>query len=371
MRIFTRQTSTPRGKLAIVVPSYRFDARARHSLASSAALASEEIAVMIADNSESPDKWEFLSSLARLHSNIHIFRHRTNIGASRNWQFLIDKTSLEYCLSLADDDFCTPLYAENALALLERHADAVAAAGPFIMIGSNNSMTVGNSGRAESSAVERCIGFRIGGGNSLPSSVTRRSALLPFIAYVKGHPLKASFFDWIYAYWLLGQGKYYTENKGFFFYDCSNWESGEAYWRNNAKFYVEAGLPETFTLFHELYWAVELAHFFRGGYSPISNSQESAECARFFYLDRMREFRRSLEHVPRARALEDSIRHRAGSIEALRLLVWNDDALHPRLFDWFSEIVAAFDPVCATAYADFARASIERAEISRGHSPSH
>lgn len=350
-----------RGKLAILVPTYRFDSRARHTLAATASLASEEIAVLIGDNSENADKCDFLNKLSKLHSNIHIFCHNKNIGVFSNTRFLFDRATLPHYMFLGDDDFCTPLYVESGIRLLEQHADATAASGPFIMVTSANKMVRGNSSRTEATPYERCTNFPIGGGNSLPASMARRSAIEPFLDYVQGHPLKASFFDWLMSYTLLAKGKYYAEDQGCYLYDASNWENGEACWKNNAKSYVAAGLPESFTSFHELYWAIEFVHFFRGAYSPVTDPQQSMDCARFFYSNRIQEFRRLLDHLGHVRGLEPLISHRPGAADALHALTTNDDAMHPRLFDWFTEVLAAFDPVCALAYADYTRASLDRA----------
>src|SRR5689334_2376447 len=148
-----------RGKVAVLVPTHRFDSRARHALAAAASLANDDVAVLIGDNSESADKRRFLETLSTLNSNVHVFCHKQNIGASRNWRFLFDKADLPYVLSIGDDDVFTPPYLESSLRLLEQHEDAAAAAGPFIMVTSTNKMSIGNGTRTEATAYERCINF--------------------------------------------------------------------------------------------------------------------------------------------------------------------------------------------------------------------
>ena len=355
--------SVLRGKLAILVPTYRFDARARHTLAATAALANDDVAVLIADNSENREKWTYLEKLSKLHSNVHLFCHKKNIGAFRNWTFLFQKTDLDSYLVVSDDDFCTPAYVECGLRLLQQHADASAAAGSFLMVTSSNKLALANSARMEATAYERCTNFRIGGGNSLPNSMARRSAVQPFLEYINSHPLRASFFDWFMAFMLLSQGKYYTENAGQYLYDISNWEDGRNCWDSNAKFYVAAGLPESFTWFHELYWGIESVHLFTGAYSPIADTQQRRDSAQFFYVNRIGEFRRLMANPPSASTIERLVSHRVDAVEALRALVANDDAFHPLLFSWFARILAAFDAECALAYADYVRASIERAAV--------
>ena len=358
-----RNASRPFGKLAILVPTYRFDARARHTIAATASLASDNIAVLVADNSENPDKWDYLRKLKKLHANIHIFCHSRNIGAFANWRLLFENATLDYYLFVGDDDYCTPPYVESGLGLLEQHRDASAAAGQFIMVTTANQTTMANRARIEAAPYQRCVNFVIGGGNSLPNSMARRDAVQPYLDYVDGHPLKASFFDWMMSYTLLASGKYYTEDQGLYLYDVSNWENAQATWASNAKFYVAAGLPEAFTWFHELYWAVEFAHFFRGAFTPIADRQQSLDSAQFFYLNRIGEFRRIWQNPGLARPIEEMISHRHAAVDALHSLVANDDAMHPHLFDWFSEVLASFDPVCAAAYADYVSASLDRATV--------
>jgi hypothetical protein len=351
----------PSGKLTILVPTYRFDARARHTLAATAALASDEVAVVIADNSEDRGKHEFLRMLRRLHPNVHVFCHERNIGALGNWEFLFRQAVLDYYLFIGDDDLCSPPYVESAMRLLDQHADATAAAGAFVMLTSTNQMMRANGARTEDSAYQRCVSFPIGGGNSLPNSMARRPAAQPFIDYARGHPLRASFFDWMMSYSLLAQGKYQVENQGLYLYDITNWEGGEACWKSNAKFYVAAGLPDAFTWLHELYWAVEFAHYFRGIHSPISDRRQSDDCARHFYLNRIHEFRRFLSNPANGAVAERLVSHRPHAVDAMRALAGNDDALQPAIFEWFYEILAAFDQECAVAYLDYASASVEAA----------
>jgi hypothetical protein len=232
-------------------------------------------------------------------------------------------------------------------------------------------LIAGNGARIEATPYERCINFPIGGGNSLPSSIVRRNAVQPFLDYFYGHPLPASFFDWLMSYTLLAHGKYYTADQGCYFYDVSNWESWEPCWKNNAKFYVAAGLLEAFTWFHELYWAVEFAHFFRGAYSPITDAQQRVGCAQYYYLNRIREFRRLWDRPGQASALERIVSHSPNAVGALRSLAANDDATHPALFDWFTEVLAAFHPECALAYSDYARASLDLSTTRQSSPPKH
>lgn len=362
----SNRAAAPSGKLTILVPTYRFDARARHTLAATAALASDEIAVLIADNSEDGGKHEFLKTLRRLHPNVHVFCHERNIGALGNWEFLFGQATLDYYLFIGDDDLCTPPYVETAMRLLDRHADATAAAGAFVMVSSANQMIKGNGARLEDNSRQRCVEFRIGGGNSIPNSMARRAAAQPFIEYARGHPLRASFFDWMMSYTLLAQGKYQVEDQGLYLYDVANWENGEVCWKSNAKFYVAAGLPDAFTWLHELYWAIEFAHFFRGIHSPVKDRRQSDECAQHFYLNRIHEFRRFLSHSANGAVVERMVAHRPKALDAIQALAGNDDALQPAIFELFSEVLAAFDQDCAVAYLDYVTASIEQAAMPSG-----
>jgi hypothetical protein len=348
----------PRGSLAILVPTFRFDAEARYSLGAAASMASEDIAICIADNSENPEKWDYLRKLGSLHSNIHIYCHKENIGALRNWRFLLDQSPLSYYLFIGDDDFCTPQYIDAAFQQLEGHPEAVAAAGRFIMITSRNQMMAGNGARMEDSPAQRCVNFQIGGGNSLPNSMARRAAIQPFLDYQAMHPLKASFFDWIMSYTLLAQGKYTTQDRGHYLYDVSNWENPASCWRSNAAFYVAAGLDESFTWFHELYWAVELVHFFRSSYAPLVSENEQRDCAQFFYLNRIREFRRLWTYAPHAEVFRGLLGGYPTARKAVDSIVTNDDAFHPELFAWFTHLLSVFDPMCARAYADYVASSL-------------
>ena len=93
------------------------------------------------------------------------------------------------------------------------------------------------------------------------------------------------------------------------------------------------------------------------------------DCAQFYYQNRIREFRQLWERSGQASALEHIVSHRPNAIGALRSLATNDDATHPALFDWFTEVLAAFHPESALAYGDYTRSSLDRA-MTRQHSVS-
>jgi hypothetical protein len=68
-----------------------------------------------------------------------------------------------------------------------------------------------------------------------------------------------------------------------------------------------------------------------------------------------------LEHLPREFRLEEMLSHHPDAVSALQALVGNTEVLHPQLFDWFAKVLGAFDPNCALAYAEYVRASLDRA----------
>lgn len=356
-----------RGKLALLIPTFRFDARARHGLAAAAALASDDVAVLIADNSEKPEKWAFLDKLAALSDNVHVHCHPENVGALRNWQFLFDRANLPYYQVIGDDDVCMPEAIEAGVSMLDTEPLTATASAPFVMINSRNEMIRANGARLEDTAAARCIAFRIGGGNSLPNSMARRGAVQPFLDYLAAHPLRASFFDWLMGFTLLAAGRYRTTAKGYYFYDVANWESPEACWNSNAGYYRQAGLPEQFTVFHELYWAVETVHFFMGAFSPIANEAERRAATAHVYADRIAEFR-AMYRDHRA-TLEKMVESSPGAVEAMQRLVANTDPQRPELFEWFGRILAAFDRDAALAYVDFVQSSLARAAAGTARAP--
>ena len=67
-----------------------------------ASMANDQLAVVIADNSESRDKHEFLETLGKIHPNVHIHCHSKNIGEfSGNWEFFLPKRPWIIISSLA------------------------------------------------------------------------------------------------------------------------------------------------------------------------------------------------------------------------------------------------------------------------------
>ncbi|MBT9520029.1 MAG: hypothetical protein IV101_03970, partial [Dechloromonas sp.] len=103
-------------KLAVLIPSVRWNANTRGLIASTIGTANEEVAVLIGDNSENKEKKEFLRKISEINNNIISVSHTKNIGATDNLCFLLDWCKdVEYVAVTGDDDWMTSCYYPNAL----------------------------------------------------------------------------------------------------------------------------------------------------------------------------------------------------------------------------------------------------------------
>lgn len=350
------------GDLAILVPTYRFDARAKLVIQNVMALASEQVAVLVADNSENPEKWDELARFANGHPNIHVFCHAKNIGAFENWAFLMGQGNTPYVCYVGDDDFVTPDYFPRSVALLNEHPEATLASGLFVQHYRNiEPALINNVGgpRLEATGLERIQQYFLQThGNVVSCCVMRRTAFARHLPYLREHPLVASFFDWVMACGMLAQGSYEKHTEGAYWYDATNWTDPQTAQASDAKFYVEAGLPASFVSFHQLYWAVEMVHYFLGRYAPPLPWAERVQIADFLCRRHAVIFMSNLWQPHRAH-FSALLAHDPEAEAAIDALLAVTDVTDPRLFSNFARVIQAFSPTIAAEYLAFMQGSLQ------------
>lgn len=134
-----------KARLAILIPTYRWDVTSKAVLAAYTAAAVDEVVVLVADNSENSEKHKFLDGLASITPNYYVTKHKKNIGAQANFNFLYEWSSqVEYFAIVADDDWSTPDYHVAAFQSLLAHNRATSAScGSTLIQWGNNRITDG------------------------------------------------------------------------------------------------------------------------------------------------------------------------------------------------------------------------------------
>ena len=87
----------------------------------------DDFEVIIADNASSDRTWAICKRFAAIDDRIRIYRHDTNLGAARNYNFVVDHARGRYFKWAAHDDRCRSDFLGNCVKVLDRDSKAVIA----------------------------------------------------------------------------------------------------------------------------------------------------------------------------------------------------------------------------------------------------
>ena len=347
------------GKLALVMPTYRFNATARHCIQTLASIGGGDVDVFIGDNSENPEKWAFLHKLAARSENCHIFCHERNIGGA-NWSVMIRHTDHEFIAPASDDDFFTPDYYLAGRDILRANPDCAAANGlhlGFTWHGPKLEVSAPNDYR-QNTAIERISAYYYWG-NSLCYSVYRSCLMKGLDRYFIDRPYWPSYMDQFIAYTLLCSGKYMIDpERRLFVYNNQHWGNPETAYDQDAKWFAAGGLPRGFIHLNRLCWTADIVHFFNSTYRPagLSDAESDAIVDSLFARMFVHEF--SIHLNANAADIGELFQHAPHCVQALRQIVytpWRDVQTFLALF---VTILEAFNADLARRYQAFVGASL-------------
>ena len=86
-----------------------------------------DLEVVIADNGSSDQTVEIARSFAERDPRVRVYQHSENLGAARNYNFVVDEARGRYFRWLAHDDLCGPGLVRQAVELLDSRPDCVLA----------------------------------------------------------------------------------------------------------------------------------------------------------------------------------------------------------------------------------------------------
>ena len=347
-------------QLALIIPTYRWDALAKDTLTQAAAIGSEEICVHFGDNSTNPEKHAYLRELAARSTNVRVTCHPTNLGADGNWLGLVRAQTAPFICMAADDDSFSVAYFRCGLALVRDDPACATASGLHVSVAHDAKggvpVVYTPAERREANPLERIRNYR--GENSICYAISRRSVITGFAAYIEANPLQCPFNDYMLAFHLLSMGAYRMDRRGYaYIYDHTNWNINDAFIKSNSRWYKGYSLPEEFGYLTRLHWAVVAVHFFSSDFRSPDLPEHDAEGIVAYLFDRQRR-----EFAQDYKAYKSTIEsllsaHPQAAAACARLMKENYDRI-TRIFDDFALVVAVFSPDVARRYRAFQAATL-------------
>jgi hypothetical protein len=283
-------------KLAILLPTARWTTMAQSVIASLVGVANEEVAVLIADNSENEEKRQFLQKICDINPYIFAVTHEKNIGAFANILYLFDWCKdVPFCALMADDDWMSPTYYRDAFQLLRNHSEITCAevGNTFVdMNGDGNFQNISQITMHGQTPIER---IRQWNGTLLritTYNVSRRSALSNAIDFQRTTPLNGyMLIEDLWELSRLSTGSFVSQRGSgcFIHYPAHESHAGNSTERLYSLLYKESGLQFSFIYFSALSTAIQCALFLMGKLSPIVDASQKEICAqhvfRHIFLD--------------------------------------------------------------------------------------
>ena len=128
----TSQASMARSssaKVTIGMPVYNGAERIGQALSCLAHQSYADFRLIVSDNASSDDTWAILQKWAAQDSRIALHRQPANIGAIRNFRYLLDQAETEYFMWHAFDDHIAPNYLEELVGVMTEDAQCSLACG--------------------------------------------------------------------------------------------------------------------------------------------------------------------------------------------------------------------------------------------------
>jgi hypothetical protein len=276
-------------RMAIILPTVRWTPMAKSVLASMVGTANEEIAVLIADNSENPEKREFLGALRKLNPNILAVSHYKNIGGKDNLLYLFKwSKDIEFIAQMGDDDWMSPTYHSDSYRNLLLHSAATCSetGTTFVDIGDGQHVNVSQPSMRGDNPLDRMRSWNGIAARATMYNTSRRSALNAALQFLCDTPLPGmTLAEDLWELNRLACGDFIsTRGPGCFVHYP---EHGSIQGDPTTRFYnilcKDVGLTYYFVYFMGLSTAVQCAIFLMCKTSPIANPDQRMECAQHVF----------------------------------------------------------------------------------------
>ena len=276
-------------KLAILLPTARCTQMAQSIIGALVGVASEEVAVLIADNSENAGKREFLKNIRKTNPNVFAVMHMENIGGQNNFFYLHDWCKkIEFSAIMADDDWMSPTYHLDAYRILldNPHASGVAAGTTFVDIGDGKLVDVSQPSMCGDTPLERMSQWNCYVARATMYNSSRRSVVDAAIQFLKTTPLNGlTLAEDLWELNRLAMGDFLNVpgHGCFVHYPSLGSHLGDGTHRAYEALCKGQGLKYPFVFFTGLSTAIQCALFLMGNMSPIANPEQRAICGQHVF----------------------------------------------------------------------------------------
>jgi glycosyltransferase involved in cell wall biosynthesis len=113
-------------KVSIGMPAYNAEAHISRAVESLRAQTFTDFELIFSDNTSTDRTAEIMAFYVEQDSRIQYTRQTTNIGAFKNFKFVLDKAVSSYFMWAAADDYWAPEYIDECVRFMDEHADYVA-----------------------------------------------------------------------------------------------------------------------------------------------------------------------------------------------------------------------------------------------------
>jgi hypothetical protein len=276
-------------KLAILLPTFRWTPTARSIIGAMVGVASDEVAVLIADNSENPEKHQFLKDIGRINPNVISISHEKNIGATNNFYYLLDwSKNIEFTAMMADDDWMSPTYYVDAYRILLENprANGAEVGTTFANFGDGNLVTINQPSMCGQVPIERMAKWKAFHARITMYSTSRRATLEAALQFLRTTPVRGTVLvESLFELNRLATGDFLSASGHgcFVHYPAHDSHLGDSNQRYYDLLFKDVGLQYQFLYFSGLTTAIQCAMFLMGNYSPIANPVQRAICGQHVF----------------------------------------------------------------------------------------
>ncbi|HEU4622346.1 MAG TPA: glycosyltransferase [Burkholderiaceae bacterium] len=120
--------------VSVGVPVYNAERYLPHALESLLAQTLSDVEIIVSDNASTDGTEAICAEFARRDDRIRVIRQSTNIGAPRNWSFVVGEARGRYFKWASGNDWCAPRFLERCVHALESAPTAVLAHGHTCLV---------------------------------------------------------------------------------------------------------------------------------------------------------------------------------------------------------------------------------------------
>lgn len=276
-------------RLAILLPTVRWSPIVRSIIGAMLGVASTEVAVLIADNSENLEKQQFLKEIRRLNPNVIAISHEKDIGAANNFYYLLDwSKNIEFTAIMADDDWMSPSYFLDAYRILLENptANVVEAGTTLVDFGDGDLIKINQPSMCGQTPIERMTQWNGFSGRITMYSASRRATLEAALQFLRTSPFHGLILvEDLFELNRLATGNFLSvSGQGCFVHRPAHHSRlGDATERHYNLLYKELGLHYQFVYFAGLSTAIQCAMFLMGNNSPIVDPVQKAICGQHVF----------------------------------------------------------------------------------------